>query len=91
MPEAQSALGGIYLNGPVPRNFSEAARWYRKAAEQGWQYAQFFLAFQYRYGMGVPRDLNQAMFWCRKAAEQGNELAKEFLMVLSHGSVPEAQ
>ena len=58
----------------------------RKAAEQGWQYAQFFLAFQYQLGMGVPSDLEQAKFWYRQAADQGNLIAQAALERLVAGS-----
>jgi len=34
--EAQDILGNMYYNGQgVPQDYKEAARWYRKAAEQG--------------------------------------------------------
>ena len=34
--EAQILIAGMYFNGRgVPRDYAEAAKWYRKAAEQG--------------------------------------------------------
>jgi len=49
----------------------EAARRYRKAAEQGGAVAQYFLAHSYANGEGVPKDDAEAMKWIRKAADQG--------------------
>src|SRR5690242_16006683 len=34
-------------------DYSAAAKWYRKAADQGNPYAQFQLAYQYLHGYGV--------------------------------------
>ena len=55
----------------VDKDYSEAAKWYRKAAEQGAPYAQTALGTMYGQGRGVSRDYSEAMIWYRKAAEQG--------------------
>ena len=40
--KAQVKLGDMYTNGyRVPKDATEAMKWYRKAAEQGDTYAQF--------------------------------------------------
>jgi len=44
----------------VPKDFSEAARWYRKAADQGDAKAQVDLGYLYNHGSGVPEDLGEA-------------------------------
>ena len=36
----------------MPQDYAEAAKWYRKAAEQGYAEAQYFLAFMYSLGRG---------------------------------------
>lgn len=51
--------------------YAEAARWFRKAAEQGFMPAQQHLGVSYYFGAGVPRDHVEAAKWWRKAAEQG--------------------
>ena len=51
---------------------TEAAKWYRKAAEQGYALAQFNLAVMYDQGQGVARDQAEAAKWFRRAAEQGD-------------------
>ncbi len=62
----------MYLNGQgVARDNAEAAKWYRKAAEQGDAGAQFNLGVMYGGGQGVPQDYAEAVKWFRKAADQG--------------------
>jgi len=62
----------MYANGVgVQQDYAEAAKWYRKAAEQGFAWAQTALGFKYQEGTGVPQDYAEAAKWYRKAAEQG--------------------
>ena len=69
---AQLYLGLMYDVGRgIPRDYGEAASWYRMAAEQGDAKAQFNLGFKYDSGQGVPQDYAEAVNWYRKAAEQG--------------------
>lgn len=80
-PKAQTYLGRMYDNGKggVPLDHAEAAKWYRKAAEQGNQKAQWQLGRAYHKGQGVSLDLAEAEKWFRKAAEQGNAKAQDYL------------
>ena len=50
----------------------EAAKWFRRAAEQGHAEAQRELAFLYSIGEGVVPDDAEAAAWLLKAAKQGN-------------------
>ena len=51
--EAQYNLGVAYQNGQgVPKNHIEAAKWFRKAAEQKHAKAQNLLGAMYRDGQG---------------------------------------
>ena len=59
----------------------EVATWFRKAAEQGYAEAQYWLGLCYYLGDGVTQDYNQAVTWYRKAAEQGYANAQESLGV----------
>ena len=52
-------------------DFTQAALWCRKAAEQGYPKAQNSLGLLYTSGQGVLQDYVQAVAWWRKAAEQG--------------------
>ena len=57
-------------------NYAIAAKWYRKAAEQGDADAQFNLGVMYRKGKGVTQDDAEAVKWYRKSAEQGDASAQ---------------
>lgn len=71
--EAQFKLGGLFLWGERwPQDNTEAASWYRRAAEHGHATAQGSLALMYSYGLGVQRDVREAARWYREAAEQGD-------------------
>ena len=62
-----------------PEEYSEAARWYMRAAEKGHAVAQHYLAELYVKGRGVPEDYTEAVKWQRKAAEQGYAKAQKAL------------
>lgn len=51
----------------------EAAKWWRKAAEQGDSQAQYKLSLCYYNGKGVKKDLKEALKWYRKSQEQKSE------------------
>src|SRR6185312_14305413 len=59
-----------------------AARWYRKAAEQGYEPAENSLAALYQAGTGVPQDSTEAVRWYRRAADRGSAVAQNNLGVL---------
>src|SRR3954454_1319801 len=61
----------IHKGQGVTQNYAEAARWFRKAAEQGNADAQNHLGVLYDHGKGVTQDHAEAARWFRKAAEQG--------------------
>jgi len=55
----------------VPRDHREAAKWYLKAAEQGYARAQNDIGFMYGFGEGIPpRDDVQAYKWLSLAIER---------------------
>ena len=49
-------------------NYTEAVRWYRKAAEQNHAEAQFALGYCCENGEGVDQNHSEAVTWYRKAA-----------------------
>ena len=57
----------------VPRDHSQAAQWYRKAAQQGEAAALTNFGVMYHYGLGVPRDYVRAHMWFNLAASQGHK------------------
>ena len=77
MGDAQEALGFAFSRGiGVPKDYTQAAHWYGKAAEQGRPQAQNELGNLFSSGRGVPRDVVMAKEWWRKAAAQGNANAR---------------
>ncbi len=71
--EAKYYVGFMYGTGKgVPRDDAEAVKWYRRAAEQGYDPAQNSLGVMYTKGRGVVRDDRAALEWYRRAAEQCN-------------------
>lgn len=61
------------------KDFSKAAPWLEKAAEQGHAEAQSLLGSMYLIGRGVSRDTTQAIHWLKKAANQGQAEAQSLL------------
>ncbi len=69
VPEAQTYLGYMFATGRgVPQNYTEAAIWYRRAADQGFGPAQYALGLLYDKGQGVPRNVVEAAKWLNLAA-----------------------
>ena len=56
----------------MPKDYAEAVKWYRKAAEQGDAAAQVTLGDHYIQGRGVPKDYIEAAKWYRKSADHGH-------------------
>jgi hypothetical protein len=74
---AQYHVGVCYAAGRgTAKDFGEAAKWYRKGAEQGNASAQLFLGMAYASGQGTKKDDVEAAKWWRKAAIQGNDAAQ---------------
>ena len=71
-PDAQYSLGVLYKNGQgVTQNLTTSMKWFRVAAAQVHDGAQFNVGLMYEYGFGVVAlDYAEAMKWYRLAAEQ---------------------
>ena len=68
---AQYYLGSCYNEGKgVEKDYTEAVRWFRKAAEKGNDLAQCQLGIRYYDGGGVKTDYDEAVKWFKKAIEQ---------------------
>lgn len=77
---AQYRLGQCYFWGQgLPKDNTEALKWYRKAAEQGNADAQSQLGALIGNGCGIAQDYGEAIKWFRKAAQQGNASAEDSL------------
>jgi TPR repeat protein len=73
-------LATMYRDGTgVAKDETEAARWFRKAADAGNSRAMANLGTAYENGGGVKKDLEEAVRWYRKAADAGNDFARAAL------------
>ena len=80
---AQNDLGVLYDKGQgMPKDYGQAAQWFRKAAQQEYADGQYNLGVLYERGQGVPKDYAQAAQWYRKAAQQGHIVAQNNLGAL---------
>ena len=52
----------------MPEDDEIAVKWYKLAAKQGLENAQFNLGVMYHKGQGVPQDYKTAVKWYRLAA-----------------------
>jgi len=78
-PDARSSVGELAERGRkayADKNYSEAMRWYRMAADQGDAAAQLNVGGLYAAGQGAPQNYSEAMQWFRKAAEEGYPAAQ---------------
>lgn len=67
----------MYENGQgVVQDYVEAAKWFRKGAEQGDSKALHGLGVNNDQGLGLSQDYVEAVNWYRKAAELGNAKAQ---------------
>jgi len=74
--DAQARLGFMYNAGEgLPRNDTEALKWYKLAAEQGHAQGQNDLGNMYREGEGRPRNDVEASKWYTLSAKQGHPSA----------------
>jgi TPR repeat protein len=86
----------MYSNGRgVPQDYKQAVEWYRKAAEQGYEPAQFNLGLMYENGRGVTQDFVQAHKWVNLAATTGDKVAiysrDELAAKMTTSQIEEAQ
>jgi hypothetical protein len=73
--EAQYYVGQIFEKGLGSRpDYTSAASWYRRAAEQDYESAQISLGYLYEQGLGVEADDVEALNWYRRAAGLAEEL-----------------
>ncbi len=67
----RAVLGDRYRDGEgVPQDDAEAVKWFRRAAEQGYAYAQRNLGRMYLFGKGVSEDFVEAYAWISVAATE---------------------
>ena len=80
----------MYYHGlGVKKDYKEAARWVRKAADQGDAQAQYNLGTICETGRGVKQELEEALAWYIKAAKQGHKGAIKRVNRLAPTPLPE--
>ncbi len=85
-PKSETFLGECYLSEKfVFQDSNESAKWYRKAADQGYAKAQYNLGIFYFEGIGVEENKAEAVKWYRKAADQGYADAQYHLASCYYG------
>ena len=82
--EEANMKGEEYYN---RKDYTEAVKWYRKAADLGNASGQFNLGVMYSNGYGVTQDKAEAVKWYRKAADQGRANAQYNLGVMYDNGV----
>jgi TPR repeat protein len=83
---------GIMYEGE--RDYAEAARWFRKAADQGFPPGQAYLGSMYEFGLGVPKDYVQAYMWYNLSAAEivdNGKIRDELEKVMTSAQVAQAQ
>jgi len=81
--QALYAIAHHYQHGQgVEKDWPEAAKWFRKAAELGFSPAQDKLGLMYEHGLGVAKNWREAAKWYLSAADKGNADAQYHLGVL---------
>ena len=81
--QALFEIGARYTDGRgVPADRTEAAKWYKLAADRGLAPAQYRLGNMYEKANGVERNLSEAKRYYQMAADQGNAGAMHNLAVL---------
>jgi len=82
LARAQNTLGlwlSEGLEGVVKQNWKEARFWFRKAALQENEEAQYYLGEIFLNGNGVQENRKEAFAWYRKSADNGNPQAAQKL------------
>jgi TPR repeat protein len=79
----EALIGDVYYFGHgVSRDYGEALRMYRRAAQRGNAMAQSALGDIYYYGRGAPQDFGEAVKWWSLAAESNIGTAQLNLSVM---------
>lgn len=89
-PEAMFHIGKSYYYGEgVPQDFTQAYEWYEKAADLGFDSAEYLLAFQSYYGQGTQKNRVKAFIKWLALAKKGHTDAQRCLglcYLLGHGT-----
>ena len=74
---ALNRVAYLYMQGRgTGRDYNEAKRWYRKAADRGSGRAMSSIGYLYKKGWGVTQDKEAALRWYMKSAETGDYMGQ---------------
>lgn len=94
-PNAQVLLTTIYSSilpdYGIEKNDTEAVKWCRMAAEQGFDKAEGLLGHFYHRGIGVERDEKLALLWLESASTGDAEAQYEIASLLAEGASPQSE
>ena len=84
-------MGVMYFEGPgVPQHHSDAAEWYRRAAEHDHAHARGNLGIMYADGeRNLPQDDVQACAWLHLSADRGSESVETARNYIAHRLPPQ--
>lgn len=81
--DAEHAIGNLYVFGNREFNtkvdYDTAAKWFKRAADNGSSSGQLSLGFLYRNGWGMPRDYKKALELFKQSANKNNHDAQSIL------------
>ena len=87
--EAMYQLGAVHAQGRgVPRNLTEAARWFHEASKRGHTKAKTSIAYLYATGQGVRLDHRLAFIFLSEASAKGDLQATDMLFKLRRTMQP---
>ena len=80
LAEVHFNIGLMFSSGDgVPKNETQAAKWFLKAAEEGLPEGHFSLGQAYLNGNGVVQNTELALDWIQKAADNNHKPAQDML------------
>lgn len=65
-----------YLGKGVEKNYFKAREFFEKAAEEGNEDAQAYLALFYEKGLGGEKNIDKALYWYKKSALRGSSFSQ---------------
>ncbi len=66
-----SLANGYYYGTFVKQDYTQAMRWYKKAAQYGDGFAYYMISYMNYYGNGVDENNEEAWKWAKQGAERG--------------------
>ena len=79
LPDAQYALGKLYLSDNPDHNSAKGLFWLQRAADSGHEYAAYRLGKEYLTGENISKDTTRSAAYLRQAAKQANPYAQYLL------------